>query len=86
MNTSQIEIEDEELDEIYEWVDKFTLTRPKKNIARDFSDGILVGQIMKELFPSMVDLGSLVPSLNTDVKKGNWETLNSKLSSLPDHF
>jgi hypothetical protein len=24
---------------IYEWVDSVPLTRPKKNIARDFSDG-----------------------------------------------
>jgi hypothetical protein len=24
---------------IYEWVDSVQLTRPKKNISRDFSDG-----------------------------------------------
>jgi len=24
---------------IYEWVDSVNLSRPKKNIARDFSDG-----------------------------------------------
>ena len=28
-----------EIMEIYEWVDTIQLTRPKKNIARDFSDG-----------------------------------------------
>lgn len=31
--------EDYELVYIYEWVDSVPLTRPKKNIARDFSDG-----------------------------------------------
>ena len=31
---------------IYEWVDYVSLSRPKKNIARDFSDGgILINQI-----------------------------------------
>ena len=31
--------EEEELMIIYEWIDGVTLSRPKKNIARDFSDG-----------------------------------------------
>lgn len=80
MNSQRLDIEEEEveeLDELYEWIDKFTLSRPKRNIAKDFSDGILVGEIVKELFPKLVDLRSLVPSLNTNTKKGNWETLNS---------
>lgn len=82
MNPQQQDIEEEELDELYEWVDKFTLSRPKKNIARDFSDGILVGEIVKELFPGIVDLRALIPSLNTKTKKGNWETLNSNPSTI----
>jgi hypothetical protein len=31
--------EENELMYIYEWVDSINLSRPKKNIARDFSDG-----------------------------------------------
>jgi hypothetical protein len=31
--------EDNELMYVYEWVDSVPLSRPKKNIARDFSDG-----------------------------------------------
>lgn len=27
------------LDEIYDWIDQIKFSRPKKNIARDFSDG-----------------------------------------------
>ena len=34
-----------ELNEIYNWVDEVPLTRPKKNIARDFSDGCLVAEV-----------------------------------------
>ncbi len=34
-----------ELNEVYNWVDEIPLTRPKKNIARDFSDGCLVAEV-----------------------------------------
>lgn len=30
---------DEELQKIYVWIDSIPLTRPKRNIQRDFSDG-----------------------------------------------
>ena len=33
------EIDEENLEDLYSWVDQIPLTRPKKNIARDFSDG-----------------------------------------------
>lgn len=37
--TSMAEFDDAELEELYNWVDSIPLSRPKKNIARDFSDG-----------------------------------------------
>lgn len=33
------EIDEEELQLVYAWVDTIQLSRPKKNIARDFADG-----------------------------------------------
>lgn len=36
-----------ELMYIYEWVDSIQLSRPKKNISRDFSDSILLAEIIK---------------------------------------
>jgi phage baseplate assembly protein gpV len=33
------ENEDNILSQIYHWVDSFPLSKPKKNLARDFSDG-----------------------------------------------
>lgn len=77
--TGEYKFEDEELDEIYSWVDGFRLSRDKKNISRDFSDGLLVGEIIKSVDPSLVDLKQLVQTLHTPTKKGNWETLNSRL-------
>lgn len=32
-------IDDAELQNLYQWLDRLPLSRPKKNIAKDFSDG-----------------------------------------------
>jgi hypothetical protein len=32
-------INEDELSEVYNWVDQVPLSRPKKNITRDFADG-----------------------------------------------
>jgi hypothetical protein len=33
------EMDDEDLQQLYTWIDEIPLSRPKKNISRDFSDG-----------------------------------------------
>lgn len=33
------QLDEEEMQSIYNWVDEIPLSRPKRNIARDFSDG-----------------------------------------------
>ena len=33
------------LTRLYTWVDGMNLSRPKRNIARDFSDGVLVAEV-----------------------------------------
>lgn len=33
------ELDEEALQDLYAWIDKIKLSRPKRNIARDFSDG-----------------------------------------------
>jgi hypothetical protein len=33
------EVEHKQLQAIYRWIDKIPLSRPKRNIARDFADG-----------------------------------------------
>jgi hypothetical protein len=32
------ELTEEQLEEVYNWIDEIPLSRPKKNMARDFSD------------------------------------------------
>lgn len=35
-------LDEEEMQMIYNWVDEIPLSRPKRNIARDFSDGGMI--------------------------------------------
>ena len=38
-NAFAMEVADSELKPLYQWVDEIPLSRPKRNIARDFADG-----------------------------------------------
>ena len=49
-------LNEEELNNIYNWVDEVPFTRPKKNIARDFADGVLMAEMVKYYYPTMVEL------------------------------
>lgn len=63
---------------IYEWVDSIPLSRPKKNISRDFSDGVLVAEMIKNSIPNLVDLHNYPSAHSTNQKQYNWNTLNRK--------
>jgi len=73
------DMDEEELDYLYAWVDNFKLSRPKRNMARDFSDGLLIGEIINSRFPGLVELHNCVQSLSSQVKKSNWDTMNRKV-------
>jgi CH-like domain in sperm protein len=48
------ELGDDELNELYTWIDSIPLSRPKKNIARDFSDGLMVAEVIHNFVPKIV--------------------------------
>ncbi|KAJ1484771.1 hypothetical protein T484DRAFT_1795922 [Baffinella frigidus] len=52
---------EDEVEDLYAWVDSVPLSRPKRNIARDFSDGVLMAEILSHFYPKLVgsDLQSL---------------------------
>ncbi len=50
-----IELDDQLLQDLYAWIDQIPLSRPKKRIEKDFSDGgkislVLFSFILKYLF------------------------------------
>lgn len=71
-------VPEEHLGEIYTWVDQFQLSRPKRNISRDFADGFLVAEIMHQLLPRFIDLHNYSQAHSLKEKLYNWNTLNSK--------
>ncbi|XP_064304843.1 sperm flagellar protein 1 [Phalacrocorax carbo] len=70
-----------ELPALYAWLDTLPLSRPRRSIARDFSDGVLAAEVVKFFFPAMVQLHSYVPASSTPQKLANWGHLNRKVLS-----
>ena len=60
-------------------VDSFDLSRPKRNITRDFSDGQLVAEIVYHYLPKVVNLHSFVKANSSKNKKKNWKVLTTKV-------
>jgi hypothetical protein len=46
-----LEVSDEGLEGIYTWVDAVPVSKPKRNIQRDFADGSLLAQIIHYYLP-----------------------------------
>ncbi|KAK2964510.1 putative Calponin homology domain [Blattamonas nauphoetae] len=77
--TEKYELDMDTLGDIYEWVDTFSITRPKKNIARDFSDCVNMAEVAKHLFPKLVDVHNYPPANAVPRKITNWNTFNVKV-------
>uniref|UniRef100_A0A3B5Q0F4 Sperm flagellar 1 n=1 Tax=Xiphophorus maculatus TaxID=8083 RepID=A0A3B5Q0F4_XIPMA len=68
------------------WIDKIPFSRPKKNVSRDFSDGVMVAEIVKHYFPRIVDIHNYITSCKTQQKRNNWKLLNKKVFSKLDFY
>ena len=77
----EMELSDDMLEDLYEWIDKIPLSRQKKRIERDFADGYCVGEIVKHFLPQFVEMHNLTPANNLQQKLANWGILNTKVFS-----
>ncbi|CAG09392.1 unnamed protein product [Tetraodon nigroviridis] len=75
------ELTEEELQDLYAWIDKIPLSRPKRHITRDFSDGVMAAEVVKYFLPKLVDLHNYTPANSTQQKLSNWNVLNRKVFS-----
>ncbi|XP_026211709.1 sperm flagellar protein 1 [Anabas testudineus] len=75
------ELNEEELQDLYAWIDKIPLSRPKRHITRDFSDGVMAAELVKYFLPKFVDLHNYIPANSTQQKLSNWSLLNRKVFS-----
>lgn len=71
--------EDEKLTHIYSWVDSVDYSKPKKDINRDFADGVCLAELIKSIYPSIVELHNYPCASSTKQKQQNWNTLNRKV-------
>lgn len=73
------DLNEEQLRALYTWIDNIPLSRPKRNIARDFSDGVLLAEIISVYFPSMVELHNYSAANSVQQKMYNFDTLNTRV-------
>jgi hypothetical protein len=68
------------MEQLLEWIDSIPFTKPKRNITRDFADGVFVAEIMKMYHPDLVQIHNYpaVSALNS--RFSNWKTLNGNTS------
>ncbi|KAM8859533.1 sperm flagellar protein 1 [Spinachia spinachia] len=75
------ELNEQELQDLYAWIDQISLSRPKRHITRDFSDGVMAAEVVKYFFPKLVDLHNYISANSTQQKLSNWNLLNRKVFS-----
>ena len=72
-------VSEEQLEEVLEWIDSMTFSRATRNLGRDFSDGVLMAEVLKHQFPNLVHLHNYQPANSSAAKYVNWKTLNEKV-------
>lgn len=73
------DLTDEQLRALYAWIDAIPLSRPKRNITRDFSDGVLLAEVVAAYFPHLVELHNYTTANSVKQKIYNFETLNQRV-------
>ena len=73
-----MDLTEDELKPLYNWIDQIPLSRPKRNIARDFSDGVLVAEVIAHFYPKLVELHNYSGANAMSPKVYNWQTLNTR--------
>jgi hypothetical protein len=72
-------LSDEQLRALYAWIDAIPLSRPKRNIQRDFSDGVLLAEVVAVYFPALVEVHNYGTANSLKQKIYNFETLNTRV-------
>lgn len=64
---------------MYEMVDSIPFSRAKKNIHRDFADGVMMAELIYHYNQKLVALHNYPPANSLAKKIENWNTLNVKV-------
>ncbi|KAI9352841.1 hypothetical protein BDR26DRAFT_797436 [Obelidium mucronatum] len=74
-----IALGEEEIASLLAWIDEIPISKPKKNITRDFSDGVATAEVIHHFCPKLVELFMYSPANAVSQKMYNWNTLNQKV-------
>eukprot|EP00636_Phaeomonas_parva_P016152 CAMPEP_0118860268 /NCGR_PEP_ID=MMETSP1163-20130328/6182_1 /TAXON_ID=124430 /ORGANISM="Phaeomonas parva, Strain CCMP2877" /LENGTH=157 /DNA_ID=CAMNT_0006793943 /DNA_START=314 /DNA_END=784 /DNA_ORIENTATION=+ len=74
-----VSLGEEDLQKLYMWVDEIPLSRPKRNIGRDFADAVLVAEVVAHFFPHLVELHNYSAANSLQQKTYNWNTMQTKV-------
>jgi hypothetical protein len=66
---------------LIKWLNNIPISEHTGNIARDFSDGVMMAELLKHYYPRYVDLHNYSPVSKRASKVDNWSTLNKKVLS-----
>ncbi|KAJ3145103.1 Sperm flagellar protein 1 [Irineochytrium annulatum] len=72
----QTDLAEDEISSLLAWIDDIPLSRPKRNITRDFSDGVAAAEVVHHFCPKLVDMHNYSPANSVSQKLYNWNTLN----------
>eukprot|EP00036_Acanthoecidae_sp_10tr_P020653 CAMPEP_0206302834 /NCGR_PEP_ID=MMETSP0106_2-20121207/8925_1 /ASSEMBLY_ACC=CAM_ASM_000206 /TAXON_ID=81532 /ORGANISM="Acanthoeca-like sp., Strain 10tr" /LENGTH=287 /DNA_ID=CAMNT_0053733609 /DNA_START=253 /DNA_END=1117 /DNA_ORIENTATION=+ len=72
-------LHEDELASLYGWLDEIPLSRPKRNITRDFADGVMAAEVIAHFLPRNIETHNYQPCAGRKQKRGNWDTLNKKV-------
>ncbi|KPI93695.1 PREDICTED: sperm flagellar protein 1-like [Papilio xuthus] len=68
-----------DIESVLAWVDTYKLSRQTKKISRDFSDAVLLAEILGVHYPKLVEMHNYPPRNSQALKLNNWMTLNRKV-------
>lgn len=74
------------MEQLLEWLDGIAFSKTKRNITRDFADGVFVAELMKIYFPDLVQIHNYPAVSAKNAKFSNWKTLNCKHSLIQKRF
>jgi hypothetical protein len=70
------ELNDQDIHILYSWIDKVKFSRAKKNLTRDFSDGVACAELIHHFLPKIIELHNYSTAHSVNQKLYNWNTLN----------
>ncbi|KAJ3139074.1 Sperm flagellar protein 1 [Physocladia obscura] len=74
-----ISLSETDIASLLSWLDEIPISKPKKNITRDFSDGVATAEVVHHFCPKLVELFMYSPANAVSQKMYNWNTLNQKV-------